>query len=92
MNYVFCHKCRMYLPLWHPEAIAFYSQHSSCSHVSERNKYFLNTTEVLVVGDPQPEPVAAVSTGQNYPEGYACDLGPLEELAYCTKPDHVKLG
>ena len=91
MNYVFCHKCRKYLPIWHPDAVRFYAEHSACSHISERNKYLLNTTEVLVVGDLQPEPVPAISSGSNYPEDYECDLGIMEELAFCTKPDRAKL-
>ena len=87
-NYVYCHKCREYQPIWHPDSISFFAQHAECT-LGEKKRYFLNSTEVPGIGDPPPVP--AVSFGEEYPEGYSCDIGPMEELAYSGPPDKIQL-
>lgn len=84
-NYWNCRKCEKYVPLFHKEAMSFYTKHIFCTYQAPWDVY-LNTTKVEIVGRPY---LSALVPGSVPIEGYTCDLelSPMEELAWSFGTD-----
>jgi len=105
-NYVCCVKCKLYIPLHHPDAIAWAADHNEkCKEWHEvPTDHIVNAIQPLLMPGVPPQtseiPVltlawatkpSSISYRAEPPDGYESAVGLLEQLAYELPPEEPKL-
>ena len=106
INYVCCAKCKLYIPLHHPDAVTWAADHNEkCKEWQEvPSDQIVNAIQPLLTpGAPsgwvrrggtimawRTKPFS-ISYRAEPPDGYTPDVSPLEQLAYEIPPEKLKL-